>query len=202
MDQSVPVDKLGQEFILIKGNGSITSGMEKAIIVATEDNTAVYLNGSLTPSKIINKGKHYITSNSDYIDQGFGHYNMYIKTSKNAYVYQLLAGTDDSENSVATGGFNYIPPLSCYLPKKIDEIGLIQENYVENNANPWGILDIPTKLNIITENGATIDIKSNGTSLTLTPNNGPFPVPGSSNWVTYSYPNIKGHLLFRFLQHI
>jgi hypothetical protein len=96
---------------------------------------------------------------------------MHIKTTKNAYVYQLLAG-DSNSSELATGGFNYIPPLSCYLPKKIDEIGFIQENYVVSNGNPGGYY-IPTKLNIITEKGATIDVKRNGVSLSLTSANGP-----------------------------
>lgn len=193
MDQGVPIDKLGQEFILMKGNGNPGNGIEKAIIVADEDNTQIYLNGSGTPAATINAGGYYVTPNNAYISQGSGHYNLHIKTTKNAYVYQLLAG-DSNSSELATGGFNYIPPLSCYLPKKIDEIGFIQENYVVSNGNPGGILDIPTKLNIITEKGATIDVKRNGVSLSLTSANGPFNVTGSSNWVTYSYPGITGNI--------
>ena len=198
MDQGVPIDKLGQEFILMKGNGDRTNGMERAIIVATEDNTQIYLNGSGTAAATINAGQHYLTQYTPagvnpYILQGFDHYNMHIKTTKNAYVYQLLAG-DPGDSELATGGFNYIPPLSCYLPKKIDEIGLIQENFVKSNGNAGGILNIPTKLNIITERGATVEIKRNGITLPLTSANGPFAVTGSSNWVTYSYPNITGNI--------
>ena len=198
MDQGVPVDKLGQEFILMKGNGNPANGMERAIIVATEDNTQIYLNGAGTPVATINAGQHYLTqytpaSSNPYILQGFNHYNMHVKTTKNAYVYQLLAG-DSNSSELATGGFNYIPPLSCYLPKKIDEIGKIQENFVVSNGNLSGILNIPTKLNIITEKGATIEIKRDGVTLPLTSANGPFNVTGSSNWVTYSYPNITGNV--------
>jgi len=193
MDQGVPIDKLGQEFVLMKGNGNPYNGMEKALIVATEDNTQIYLNGSGMPAATINAGKYFVTPNNAYVLQGSTHYNMHVKTTKNVYVYQLLAG-DPNSSEVATGGFNYIPPLSCYLPKKIDEIGAIQENYVVSNGNPGGILNIPTKLNIITEKGATIDVKRNGVSLNLTSANGPFNVSGSSNWVTYSYPNITGNV--------
>lgn len=198
MDQGVPTSKLGQEFILMKGNGDRTKGMERAIIVATENNTQIYLNGATMPVATINAGQHYLTEYTPaglnpYILQGSDHYNMHIKTTKNAYVYQLLAG-DPGSSELATGGFNYIPPLSCYLPKKIDEIGLIQENFVKSNGHTNGILNIPTKLNIITEKGATIDIKRNGISLPLTAANGPFNVTGSNNWVTYSYPNITGNI--------
>ncbi len=192
MDQGVPIDKLGQEFVLMKGNGTTVSGMEKAIIVAIENNTQIYLNGATTPSATINAGQYYITENDAYKIQGSGHYNLHIKTNdKNIYVYQLLAGANNS-SALATGGLNYIPPLSCYLPKKIDEIGLINENqYLSNNG---GSLNVPTKLNIITEKGATIDVKRNGTSLTLNSSNGPFNVTGTNNWVTYSIPNITGNI--------
>ena len=193
MDQGVPVDKLGQEFVLMKGNGDINSGMEKAIIVATEDNTEIYLNNSTTPIAVINAGQYYETQNTAYILQAFNHYNMRINTSKNVYVYQLLAG-DGGSSMIATGGFNYIPPLSCYLPKKIDEIGLIDENYFQSNSNTGGILNIPTKLNIITERGATVDVKRNGTSMVLSALNGPFNVSGNSNWVTYSIPGVYGNI--------
>lgn len=190
MDQGVPTDKLGQEFIVMKGNGTITSGMEKAIVVANEDNTQIYLNGSSMPAATINAGAYFITPNNAYTSTSS---NMHIKTTKNVYVYQLLAG-DSGSSMVATGGFNYIPPLSCYLPKKIDEIGLIDENRVFiNNLGDYRD-NIPTKLNIITEKGATIDVKRNGVSLALTAANGPFNVTGSNSWVTYSYPNITGNV--------
>jgi hypothetical protein len=64
MDQGVPIDKLGQEFILMKGNGNPGNGMEKAIIVADEDNTQIYLNGSGTPAATINAGGYYVTPNN------------------------------------------------------------------------------------------------------------------------------------------
>ncbi|MDR2205619.1 MAG: gliding motility protein, partial [Flavobacteriaceae bacterium] len=196
MDQGVPVEKLGQEFVLMKGNGPTTSNMEKALIVATEDNTQIYLNGSATAVTTLNAGQSYTTPNNAYIQQtptAAGHYNMHIRADKNIYVYQLLAGLA-SGSVEATGGMNYIPPLSCYLPKKIDEIGKIQENFIRSNNNPGGILNVPTKLNIITEKGATIDVKRDGVSLTLNANNGPFNVTGTNDWVTYSIPNITGNV--------
>lgn len=192
MDQGVPVDKLGTDFVLMKGNGSTTSGMEAAMIVAHENNTQIYLNNGPTPVATLNAGQFYKTTSSAYILQGGSHYNMYIHTSKNAYVYQLLAG-DGGDAEVATGGFNYIPPLSCYLPKKIDEIGLIDQNEYRSNNVSYS-LTVPTKLNIITEKGAIIDVKRNGVSLAVTSANGPYNVSGNNNWVTYSFPNISGNI--------
>lgn len=204
MDQGVPVDKLGQEFVLMKGNGDTTSGMEKAIIVAVKDGTKIYLNGSSLPAATINTGQYYETDDNAYQLQGTDHYNMHIKTTESVYVYQVLAG-DAGSSMIATGGFNYIPPLSCYLPKKIDEIGSINENRFNSNnfAQSGGQLEVPTKLNIITEKYTVVsgvqsltilDVKKNGTSIPLDPSYGPFPVTGTTDWVTYSIPDISGNV--------
>ena len=189
MDQAVPVNKLGNEFALVKGNGSLTSTMESALVVATEDNTQIFVNNEIPPIATINAGQYYIVPGTKYINQGNEHYNLYIKTSKNAYVYQLLAGSPASSGTEeATGGFNFIPALTCYLPKQIDEIGLINENLVITNNNPSGILDIPTKLNLITETGATVFV--NGIPpLAIY---GPYTMTGNPNWVSYGIPNTVG----------
>ena len=199
MDQAVPINKLGKTFVLVKGNGENSfdyagtlTTMEKALIVAVKDNTKIYLNGNPTPVATINTGEFFPTPPGSYIDQGSSHFNMFITSSEDIYVYQLLAGLD-GEISAATGGFNYIPPLSCYLPRKIDEIGFINENEYVSIQVPYS-LTVPTKLNIITEKNADVEVKSNGASLVLTPENGPHPVAGTTDWVTYSIPNITGNI--------
>jgi hypothetical protein len=92
--------------------------MEDALIVATEGGTQVYINNGTTPVATLAEGESYRVNkvnNTNYINQGNDHYNMYIRTTKNVYVYQLMAGVAASN---ATLGFNYIPPLNCYLPRK------------------------------------------------------------------------------------
>lgn len=188
MDQAVPVDRLGSEFALVKGNGSIGANMEGALIIATQDNTQIYVNNELIPIATLNTGKYFVIPDTKYSLQGNGHYNLYIKTSKNAYVYQILAGDSNAGNEVATGGFNFIPALNCYLPKQINELGLIDENFVHTNANPSGILNIPTKLNLVTEKGAIVTVNG-GTPPIST---GPYNMTGTDNWVTYGIPNTTG----------
>lgn len=188
MDQAVPVDRLGNEFALVKGNGSIGANMEGAVIIATQDNTQIYVNNELTPIATINTGKYFVIPDSKYSLQGGGHYNLYIRTSKNAYVYQILAGDSNTGNEIATGGFNFIPALNCYLPKQINELGFIDENFVLSNGNPLGILNIPTKLNLITERGAIVTV--NGVFPPAS--SGPYDMTGTNNWVTYGIPNVTG----------
>ncbi|MEC5157938.1 gliding motility-associated C-terminal domain-containing protein [Chryseobacterium sp. MP_3.2] len=194
MDQGVPIDKLGQEFVLMKGNGNQTLNMEKGLILATENNTEIYINDGTAPVVTLNAGQYYLTTNTAYIGQGAGHFNMFIRATKNVYVYQLLAGANSSTGTEeATGGFNYIPPLNCYLPKKIDEIGRIDENEYTSNGVSYS-LTVPTKLNIITERGAVVNVVRNGIPLPLNVNNGPFDVLGNTNWVTYNVSNITGNI--------
>jgi len=185
MDQSVPVDRLGNEFVLVKGNGDISEGMEDALVVATEDNTEVYVNNDTQALFTLNAGQwkrvnspDNVTFNNKYIDQGNGHYNLRVKTSKNAYVYQLLAGIN---NSNATVGFNYIPPLNCFLPRKIDEIAMV--NILPPTSNT-------VKLNILTETGATVTVND----VPLPTTQGPYPVSGTTAWVSYSVPNATGNM--------
>lgn len=188
MDQAVPVERLGNEFALVKGNGSIGANMEGALVIATENNTEVRVNNETAPIATLNIGQYFMIPDTKYQLQGNGHYNLYIRTSKNAYIYQVLAGAGTAGNEVATGGFNFIPALNCYLPKQINELGLIDENFVYSNGNPSGILNIPTKLNLITERGAVVTVNGGVPPATT----GPFDMTGTNNWVTYGIPNVTG----------
>lgn len=179
MDQAVPVNRLGKDFVVVKGNGPIGDEMETNLVIATENNTPITVNGVNT-GITLNAGQYYLVPESNYINQGNDNYNMSISSTKNIYVYQLLAGVDFGLVH-ATGGFNYIPPLSCFLPNKVDEIGFIEK---------IGNTSYNTKLNIITQTGATVTVNNNPIATV----NGPYPVTGNPNWVSYSIPNITGNV--------
>lgn len=182
LDQSVPVDRLGNTFAMVKTTSEVPEeNMEGGLIVATEDNTEIYINGSTTPVATRNAGGWYRLNETDYVSQGPDHANMFISTTKNVYLYQFI-GTD----SEATNGFNYIPPLNCFLPRKIDEIGKINE--MPGIATSEIVKKL--KLNILTEAGATVLV--NGTPPTTA--QGPYPVTGNAQWVTYSLKNFPANL--------
>ncbi|WP_172280884.1 T9SS type B sorting domain-containing protein [Chryseobacterium sp. LAM-KRS1] len=182
LDQSVPIERLGNTFAMVKTRSTAPSqNMEGGIIIATEDNTDIFLNGSPNPISTINAGQWYRINESNYVTQtGAGtHSNMFISTSKKVYLYQFVAVGDSN----ATCGFNYIPPLNCFLPRKIDEIGNI--NQMPNINSP-----ITLKLNILTETGAAVLV--NGVA--PTPSQGPYPLTGNTQWQTYAIEGITGNV--------
>ena len=188
MDQAVPIERLGYKYILMKGNGNTSNGMETALIIAIEDNTQIFFNGSATPETTLSKGAHYLMPSRFYIDRSPITSNAFITSNKNIYVYQLLSGS----GTLAAGGMNYIPPLNCYLPKNIDEIGYINENPGYYSANGgYNYTDIHnTKLNIITEKNAQVKVNGNIINQIY----GPYDVDGSPDWVTFTVPNITGNV--------
>ncbi|WBV61981.1 T9SS type B sorting domain-containing protein [Chryseobacterium camelliae] len=194
LDQSVPTERLGSTFAIVRTR-STTSDLEGAMVVAVENDTKIFINGSTTPIATLNQGEWYRIAGDNYVLQGTnGHYNMFVSTSKKVYLYQLVSVLDSS----ATCGFNYIPPLNCFLPRKIDEIALV-------NEMPLGANDTSTipsnqliKLNILTEAGATVTYTvtppggAPGAPITPTAIQGPYPLTGNTAWVTYGIEGVTG----------
>jgi hypothetical protein len=171
LDQIVSSSQIGDEYIFIEGNG--TPEMELPLIIADQDNTEVFVNGNPIASTTLNAGDYYFVPNSQY--QGTINRNIYVKTSKPVFSYQLIGGLPDT----ATSGLNFIPPLSCffqesvYLPS-IDEIG---------NAN------YNSDLMMLTYSTATITI--NGTPISTSQAQ---TVLGNTDWVTYRISGYTGNV--------
>ena len=183
LDQSVPTNRLGNTFAMVRTLATVND-LEGGIVIATEDNTQISLNGG-TPVATINAGQSYRIDGSNYIAQGTsGHSNMLVTTSKNVYLYQLVA----VGSSNATCGFNYIPPLNCFLPRKIDEIPFVNQMPINNVSTVTTGTTI--KLNILTEAGATVLV--NGVAPAAT--DGPYTLTGNTNWVTYGITGVSGNI--------
>ena len=190
MDQSVPVERLGTAHVVMSGNGNIPSIMEEVLVVATKDNTLIFVNDETTPIATLNEGEFYFIPSSKYFlaNAQNGVQNIYIRSTQEIYTYQVLAGNRDPEFEAATGGFNFIPQINCFLPNSIDQLGKIDENpgYVSSRL----ITNHTTKLNIIAESGARVVV--NGSEINGP--YGPYPISGTNLWETFSMPNVTGNL--------
>ena len=171
LDQIVSSSQIGTEYIFIEGNG--LPDMESPLIIADDDNTQIFVNGNPTAAITLNAGDYFLVPNSAY--QGTTNRNIYVKSSKPVFAYQLIGG----DNSSPTSGLNFIPPLSCffqesvYLPA-IDQIGSTNYN---------------SDLMILTYSTATITI--NGTP--ISPSQAQT-VLGNTDWVTYRISGYTGNV--------
>ncbi|WP_417427692.1 T9SS type B sorting domain-containing protein [Halpernia sp.] len=109
MDQVIPTSKIGKEYFLISGMSPYKSPTERALIIATKDNTKVFFNDDSQPTKTLNSGEYFFTAPYlpvKFIKGNIPNYiiygktvetgGMYIKTSEPAYVYQISGGLLDA----------------------------------------------------------------------------------------------------------
>lgn len=171
LDQIVSASQIGTEYIFIEGNG-LTS-MELPLIVADEDNTEIYINGSATPQATINAGEYYLVGNFNY--QGTVNRNIYVRTSKNVYAYQLLGGGSDT----ATAGLNFIPPLSCFFQ---NSVSIPEVNRIGGTSYNADLMILTYATSTLTLNGATI------------PSTQAQAVQGNTDWVTYRISGVNGNV--------
>ncbi|MGC4130278.1 MAG: T9SS type B sorting domain-containing protein [Bergeyella sp.] len=194
MDQSIPIDKTGDRFIVMSGNGAMpNSVMEMALVIAAEDDVDVFLNDNpYTMGHLANAGDYFFVDSSHYLPLSAANniYGVYINTSKKVYVYQILAGS--SGNELPSGGMNLIPGLSCFLPSNIDELSKVDENPVFAYANGQDLDYYEThdvKLNIIAQSGSDLLINGSKTGLI-----GPFSIAGNTEWELYSFLDARGNI--------
>lgn len=174
LDQIVPVDIVGDEYIVVKGNGS--SNTERPLVIATQDNTQVFINGNPTAAAtLVNAGDYFLVPSSFYT--GTANQNMYISSDNPVYLYQIIAGA----TSDATSGLNFIPPLSCYWQKSVNMIP--DFNLIGNFAYS------DSEIIVVTKSGATVSI--NGNSIVSFPNT----VTGNSDWETYRVAGLFGDIV-------
>ena len=173
-DQIVGVDKIGTEYIFIKGLG--TNEIEKVLIIADDNDTEIYANGIKITT--IQAGEKYIFDGS-----AFEYNNLYIKTSKKIFAYQSIGGKPSNANQ----NLFFVPPLNCSTPKIVDNIPKIDEI---GNTPYSGVV------NIVTETGATVLINEMPTGVT------PIPINGKPNFVYYSVDGLAGDIAIKSTKQV
>ena len=159
IDQIVPVETVGDEYVLIKGEGIDN---ERSIIIATQANTDIFLDGNATAvTTLTNAGDFYTIEGTAFS----ANENLFLTSSAPVYVYQTTNGgngiTYDNERQ---SGLNFLPPVGCSGGKSV----------VLPDVDAIGTAFI----NIIADAGAIIYVngflQGSGDAIT-----------GTSNYVTY-----------------
>ncbi|WP_244156179.1 DUF11 domain-containing protein [Maribacter ulvicola] len=176
IDQPVPQDKIGKEYVFIRGNG--TTETEFPIIIGTQNNTNIYVNGNTTPIATINDGDYYEIPSSNYSGNIPGS-NMFVTTSKDAYAYQCMAG----DSAIHTIGLNFIAPVNCLLPDSVDNISHIQD--AAGITMTGGITLIaststPDENIIVTDESGAVALPTS------------IPVTGTTEWKTFYISGLTG----------
>jgi len=183
IDQPVPENRIGKEYVFVRGNGGSNGATEFPLIIAIADNTQIYVNGSRTPIATIDDGEYFEIPSTYYSSNNPGA-NMFVYTSKDAYAYQSMAG----DAKIYTHGLNFVAPVNCLLPDRMDHIPDIT-NMAGTTLN-GGVTIIAST----TTPDANIVVEDSTGEVPLPASN---PVAGTDDWKTYYIPNLKGNVSVR-----
>ena len=172
IDQIAPLENVGKEYILCKGNGSTT--LEQPIIIAHYNNTQIWINGNTAPVATLSAGQYYVVTANKYTADG----NLHIKSSQPIYVYQMIGGVSAGGNEFRTAGLIFVPPISCSIANIID-------NIVEPNT--IGVMSFDGGLMITAMRDSLVTVKINGSTVNL---GAAATVQGNPNFVTYRAFNL------------
>ena len=188
VDQIVGLDRVGHEYIFVRGNGqnNDTGGqIETPLIIGTKDNTSLYINGSNTAVATIDAGDLWLATTDLWSSQNQGA-TMYIRTQdKNypVYAYQGVGGNGDSE---ANQGMFFVPPISEEANDDVNNIPDI--DYIGND--PY---QEQAGVSIVTNSDATITISENGVAYDVSLLT-PVTVTGRPEYKAYTVTNLSGNV--------
>jgi len=180
IDQPVPENRLGKDYVFVRGNGNADGRTEFPVIIATVDNTQIFVNGNATPLATLNNGDFFEVPSSYYSSTNVGA-NMYVRTSKDAYAYQCLAGA----SQVYTQGLNFVAPVNCLLPDVMDNIPNIRDmagTQVTGGMTIIAAANTPDANIVVTDGNGPVTLPAAN------------PVAGSADWKTFYVPNLNGNV--------
>lgn len=178
IDQPVPENRLGKEYVFVRGNGNSNGWTEFPLLIAISDNTQIFVNGSATPIATINNGDYFEIPSNLYSSNAAGA-NMLVQTSKDVYAYQCMAGA----TTPYTQGLNFVAPVNCLLPDVMDNIPDIR------NMAGTTVTGGMTIIAAVNTPDANIIVNDGNGPVTLPAST---PVVGSTDWKTFYIPNLNG----------
>ena len=178
IDQPVPENRLGKEYVFVRGNGNSNGWTEFPLIIATENNTQIFINGSTTPIATLNDGDFFEIPSSNYSSNSVGA-NMYVETSKDVYAYQCMGGS----TAAYTQGLNFVAPVNCLLPDTMDNIPSITDAAgvtVTGGVTIIAATTTPDSNIVVTDGSGVVTLPASST------------VAGTTDWKTFYLPSLTG----------
>ncbi|MBN2682457.1 MAG: PKD domain-containing protein [Bacteroidales bacterium] len=157
-DQIVPVNIVGKEYIVIQGHLNKPSGDESIFILATENNTEVFINGNATASAVLFAGETFRYE----ISAATGQERTLVECTKPVYCTHVTGFGCEQGQAI-------LPPLNC--------AGSEQISFVRSTTEAF-------YLNLLIKDGYQNDFTITGPgTATINPTNF-LPVPGTGGvWV-------------------
>lgn len=194
MSQLTPTTTIGKEYVFIRGTGQDFA--EFPVIIATQNNTEVFVNNEVTPIATLNNGEWFKVPSSKYsLSGGTGNLNganMYVRTTKDVYAFQSIS----VDNTVAPFSLDAFlcAPLNCLLDNGVNNIPSITQTGRFNTYLDAGVAIMIVASSAITTNN--IIVKHGVGGITTVPiatlNSAKKTISGTSDWVTYYIPGITG----------
>ncbi|MDB9977075.1 IgGFc-binding protein, partial [Flavobacteriaceae bacterium] len=181
IDQLVGLETLqnGNEYIFVKGEGN--DGHENVMLIASEANTSIFIDGSTTVYKTLtNAGDFLIIEGNEYTA------NLYVTSSSPVFAFQSTG-----RSNRANQGMIFVPPLNCSAKGDINNVGFVGYPTISSSTVGFGLYSIVTQV------GATLSIENKDGDV-LADKTGTAPidlntyestVTGNSAYVTYLIEN-------------
>ncbi len=130
MTQITPTSNIGKQYAFIRGNGA--DNAEYPIIIATENDTKVYVNGNGQANLFatLNNGEWVQIPSSKYSQSQsqagntastYPGANMYVEASKNVYAFQTIDAANGAGGTAQMDVFQ-VAPLNCLLDNGVNKI--------------------------------------------------------------------------------
>ena len=187
IDQIIPENTLGRQYVFVRGNGLDSN--EFPVLIATQNSTKIYINGSTTPIATINNGDYYAIPSTYYSQSSttasVPGANMLVTTSKEVYAFQSLAGGIGTE----TGDINFIAPVNCLLSNTVNNIPSITD--MAGTTITGGVTIIASTA----IPNASITVKQGANTVsTSTISAAQKAVAGTTEWKTFYLSNLTGNV--------
>lgn len=205
LDQSLPLSRIGKEYFIANGLTFADGFMEKMVMVATENNTEIFLNDESQPFKVLNEGEYYIgpgprikkfiggsqPSFTNSVTKTIDTKGIYLRASKPLYVFQMIGGFQDMparmapDNTPRTSAMMFSYPIDKdYLP---DNRQKLSNTMVIPKIDVLAGRALDNKITLKTPTGA--NVKVNNVAI---PASDFSPIVGKPGWSYWSRFQLNG----------